>query len=577
MAHPHHPHPPDSVTGLCQAGLAHLLADHIDAAERDFRAAIAQRPDHPPALMALGTIAWRQQRYPQALGYARRAAEIAPAHPAHHLLLARILRDSGDLPAAAAAFRTALHRNPADNAARLELAQTLLAAGRLDDAILCYRRALRSEPARTEAQYGLGLALFHHTRFAEAADAFRTVLALQPDHPDAANNLGSALIEAGQFAAAEPILRQAVQHQPGLAGPLSNLGAALRGNGDTPAAERCFRAALHIDPAHIEARYNLATTLLQTGRLRQGWAQYEIRWQTPGLPPRPFPQPRWTGETLPDGALLLHAEQGLGDTLQFCRYVRLAAQRATVILEVQKPLLRLAALSFPEAAHIIATGDPIPTFHRHCPLLSLPLVFDTTLETIPAATPYLQPDPAEAAHWRDRLATLPGLRVGLVWAGNQKYVVGQLKRDMPASHLQALHGIPGISFVSLQKDHPPGPPPPLPMTDWTAEWGDFATTAAIVAGLDLVIGVDTAVIHLAAALNRPTWLLNRFDSDWRWLRTREDSPWYPTIRQFRPAAMHGWAGIMARLSPALAAAACHHRSPRNTPASPCPTGTVPAA
>ena len=190
--------------------------------------------------------------------------------------------------------------------------------------------------------------------------------------------------------------------QPGQAVPRSNLGAALREMGQVAEAEACFVAALDLAGDTVPARNNLATTLLQTGRLREGWALYDTRWETPSLPPRPFAEPLWQGEAMDDGVLLLHAEQGMGDTLQFCRYVRMAATRAHVVLEVQPPLRRLLARSLPGVAQIISRGETLPRFSHHCPLLSLPRIFDTTMETIPAEIPYLSPDPAEAAAWQTR-------------------------------------------------------------------------------------------------------------------------------------------------------------------------------
>ena len=265
-----------------------------------------------------------------------------------------------------------------------------------------------------------------------------------------------------------------------------------------------------------------------------------------------FQQPLWQGQPVRDGVLLLHAEQGLGDTLQFCRYVALATERARVVLEVQPPLRSLLARCLPTVEHIICRGERLPRFDQHCPLLSLPRVFGTTLQTIPAAIPYLTADPAQAAAWHARLQALPGKRVGLIWRGNQAYADAKRKRDMDAAYLSLLAEVPGVSFVSLQKDLAPDEQAAaqgfLPLTDWTDELTDFDQTAGLVAALDLVIGVDTAVVHLAGALGRPVWLLNRFDPCWRWLRDREDSPWYPTLRQFRQTVSGDWAGPMQQIA-----------------------------
>jgi tetratricopeptide (TPR) repeat protein len=607
------------IAALCQSGLAHLGVERLAEAERDFLQVTAQDPDNVPGLLALGVIAWQQQRNQAALGYARRVVTLAPKPAGSHLLLARVLRDMGYQRKAVASFRTALRRNPAENGARFELALMLTDLGELEDAVLCYRTSLRQDPAfaaghynlgnllvrlgrpadaipcyeaaqslqpndpryqnnladalrqigrltdakrcyrnllqhhpqMVEAHYNLGNILHKEERYADAATAFRKALELRPDYPDALNNLGATLTELGEHQEAELCVRQVVERQPSLPGPHNNLGTILRELGRAEEAEACFTTALQLAPGYSEARYNLATTLLLTGRLTEGWEHYETRWQTTALAPRPFRQPLWRGEALADRVLLLHAEQGMGDTLQFCRFVRRAATKARVILEVQRPLQRLLTRSLPEVSLVLSYGDPLPNFDLQCPLMSLPMVFGTTLETIPAEIPYLVPDPVEVDGWHARLATLPGLRVGLVWRGSQKFAGSQRKRDMDANHLARLADIPGVSFVSLQKDLTSEALTELakilPMHDWTAELDDFAQTAALVAGLDLVIGVDTSVVHLAGALGRPVWLLNRFDPCWRWLRERDDSPWYPGLRQFRQTAIRDWPGVMRRV------------------------------
>ncbi len=539
---------------LCQSGVAHLIAERLDEAEQDFRSVVGLQPSHLQGLFALGVITWRQQRNELALDYACRLVALAPEVAAHHLLLARIQRELHRLAEAAASFRAALCQVPDDDVVWCELASVLSEAGQPDDAATCYRTALRLQPTSAPAYYNLGVLLFGAKQFAEAATAFRTVLDLRPDHPDAPNKLGATLLEMGECESAASYLALAVERQPTRPAPHSNLGVALRELGQVEAAEACFVRALDLDQDFAKARYNLATTMLQTGRLSEGWRLFESRWQT-ALRPRAFEQPRWAGEDLGTQVLLLHAEQGMGDTLQFCRYVTAAAQRARVVLEVQPPLARLLGQSFAGVAAVIARGDAIPSFDRHCPLMSLPLVFGTTLETIPGETPYLIPNHADINRWRHRLDGLPGLRVGLVWRGNPDFALTGEKRDLDPAHLAGLSSVPDVSFVSLQKDLSPDDRSRaacyLEMTDWTDELRDFADTAALVAGLDLVIGVDTAVVHLAGSLGRPVWLLNRSDPCWRWLRDRDDSPWYPSLRQFRQRTMRDWPGVMDAVRGAL--------------------------
>ena len=278
-----------------------------------------------------------------------------------------------------------------------------------------------------------------------------------------------------------------------------------------------------------------------------------------------------------DRVVLVHAEQGLGDTLQFCRYVPLVAAGSKLVLEVQAPLRRLLS-GLPGIAAIVARGDRLPPYDAHAALLSLPLLVGTRLPTIPCEIPYLAADPRDCARWRQRLGGLSGLRVGLVWAGgfrpDQPWAAAvDRRRSMALAQMAPLAAIAGVSFLSLQKGEPAGqalsPPAGMVLHDFTAELADFTDTAALIEALDLVISVDTAVAHLAGALGKPVWLLNRFDTCWRWLLDRDDSPWYPSLRQFRQPVAGDWASVMAAVSAALAALV---RDGRSTGAAPSVEG-----
>jgi hypothetical protein len=267
------------------------------------------------------------------------------------------------------------------------------------------------------------------------------------------------------------------------------------------------------------------------------------------LPNRGFSAPLWQGEALAGRTLLLHAEQGFGDTLQFCRFVAQIPHKF-LLLEVPAPLTRLMRQSFPTLNDVLVYGDALPSFDMHCPLMSLPLMLGIGGEAFITRQDYLVADMRERAVWRQRLAELPGRRVGIVWQGNPRIASMRRRRDLPTPCLARLADIPGLSFVSLQKGMSV-PDVGLPMVDWTDSLHDMAATAALVAELDLVIAVDTAVAHLAAGLGRPVWLLNRFDTCWRWLINRDDSPWYPNLRQFRQPALGDWESVMQQLVDAL--------------------------
>jgi hypothetical protein len=256
--------------------------------------------------------------------------------------------------------------------------------------------------------------------------------------------------------------------------------------------------------------------------------------------------------------LLLHAEQGFGDTLQFCRYASLVGAKARVILEVQPPLVRLCS-SLAGVAQIVAQGEPLPAFDLHCPLMSLPLAIGTTLDTVPCEVPYLAAAPELVAGWRKRLAGLDGLRVGLVWAGSPRLELDSSamdrRRSITLATMAPLGEVSGVSFISLQKGEPAAQSPDaalgLALHDFTASLQDFADTAALIEALDLVISVDTSVAHLAGALGKPIWLLNRFDTCWRWLLNRDDSPWYPQLRQYRQPSPGDWSSVMREVRDAL--------------------------
>jgi hypothetical protein len=376
-------------------------------------------------------------------------------------------------------------------------------------------------------------------------------------------NVALAEHSQGRLDAAETDYRAALAGGADQVAVNSNLSVLLREMRRLPEAETHARAALSLAPDHPAARVNLALALLLNGRWTEAWPEYEARWQTGELAEerRDFPQPQWSGERSIDGSvILLHAEQGLGDTLQFCRYAPLAAAGgARVVLEVQPSLVRLLS-TLEGVERVLAKGDGLPAFDWHCPLMSLPRAFGTTPDTVPCAQSYLTADPELSAMWEAKLAALPGPRVGLAWAGSARAwmphaVAIDHRRSARLADMAPLAEVAGCSFVSLQLGPPAAqlrtPPPGLVVHDFTDRLHDFAETAALVANLDLVITVDTSMVHLAGALGRPVWLLNRYDTCWRWLLERDDSPWYPSLRQFRQPGREDWSSVMRRVQAAL--------------------------
>ena len=498
---------------------------------------------------------------------------------------------AGRFDEAIASFTQLTRLAPQSHGAFYNLGNTYLAANQLAEAVDAYRRAVRLAPRFGHAHNNLGLALLSLGQTEHAAASFARAAALDPGNPGTQHLAGHALLRLGRAAEALAYLREADRLAPHQAVIVTDLGDALRRTGAfrevapfareaatlSPGrievwnnlanaerdlyrfdeAEAVSRHALTLQPENAEVHYNLALTLLAAGRLAEAWPHWEYRWDAVPGARRRFPGPRWDGRDLAGGTLYLHAEQGQGDTLHFCRYAMLAASRANVVLGVQPTLVRL--LRTLPGVRVVSELDAPPEFAAQAPLASLPEAFGTDVGAIPAPVPYLAAEPDLAASWGARLGTLPGLRVGLVWAGNKDFPF-DFARSIRCGRFDALGGIEGVSFVSLQVGA--GAKPALKMADWTAALRDFADTAALIAVLDLVIGVDTAVVHLAGALGRPVWLLNRFAGDWRWGAEGEDCAWYPTMRQFRQAEPGEWAPVLERVRRELAAKAGGDAAPR---------------
>lgn len=461
-----------------------------------------------------------------------------------------------DFPEAVRCFREATDLDPTSAEAWTNLGLSLACCGDADTALACQREALRLDPDLADAHNNIGVLHCERGHLAEAENCFHAVLRRRPEFPNARINLGVVHQAMGRLADAEQAYRDALPTVAAPATALNNLGMALLEQGRVAEAESVLRDALLTAPDSPNPQVNLGLVTLLNGRFEEGWRLYEARWRVdPTLSASgPIDAPRWTGEeSLFGKTILLHAEQGFGDTLQFCRYAPLvAALGARVILAVQPSMARL--LGVLKGVHqVVVQGGPPPVVDFHCPLMSLPLAFGTRLETIPAAVRYLRADAGDVARWAERLAGLSGRRVGLVWAGSDRR--GQAhaaainrRRSIPFATVAPLLDSPDCAFVSLQHG---APAPDARLFDPGSALTDFAETAALIANLDLVIAVDTAVAHLAGALGKPVWLLNRFDTCWRWLRDRDDSPWYPTLRQFRQDAPNDWAPVIARVAEAL--------------------------
>jgi len=488
-------------------------------AERLYNALLHYHPENFDALHGLGQLHCRRGRFDTAL-----------------LLIQNALKND---PGRAEGF------------ASLGLVFHLL--GRFKEALLSYEEALSLDPGNVELLNRRGVALLELSRPLEALESFERVLAVNPDHLNALGNYGNALVKLNRPEAAIAAYDRALIIVPENANLLTNRAVALRRLDRPHEALMSASRALLSNPNFAQARFVESVARLTLGDFIAGWRGYEARW-TVGLlasQRRNFTAPLWSGEEPLDGkTILLHAEQGFGDTIQFVRYAALVAERGAekVIIEAQRELVPLLR-GFAGAAAVIARGEPLPTFDVHCPLLSLPLAFATELATIPARIPYIAPPHARVEAWRDRLPRHPP-RIGLAWSGDALHD-NDLNRSIGLETLAPLLDLPDVAFVSLQHEIRECDLPLLQklpnLCRLESKFCDFADTAAVVSLMDAVIAVDTAVAHLAGAMAKPLMLLLPFAADFRWLRDRQDSPWYPTARLYRQPKFGDWESVIGSL------------------------------
>lgn len=448
---------------------------------------------------------------------------------------------------------TAILRPGPDAATHYALGVMLQGKNYLDEAIDHYQRAIRIAPGFVAAYYNLGVAFQNKNLLDEAVTCYRRTIELTPDNADAYHNMGVALKENAQLEEALHCLQKALELKPDYANAHYNIGNTLVAMGQYNEAMNSYRKAVGLKEDYAEAHWNIALLNLLFGNFKAGWEGYEWRWKLDGiLSRRDFSRPLWDGSDIKGRTIFLNAEQGLGDTIQFIRYAPMVADKgAKVIIECQKELISLLN-NMPGVERIIAGGDPLPDFDVHCPLQTLPSIFGTTIENIPAGASYLAVDPAVIRKWSDRIGSHDaGIKVGLAWSGDPE-LRDDRNRSCRLETFSALSRFGKVAFYSLQKgrgeEQAKNPPEGMRLLDFTDEIEDFSDTAALIQNLDLVISVDTAVAHLAGALGKPVWVLLPFVPDWRWMLNREDSPWYPTIRLFRQPTSGAWGSVIENVA-----------------------------
>jgi Flp pilus assembly protein TadD len=419
-------------------------------------------------------------------------------------------------------------------------------AGRFGQAEEIYRRIIAHQPDHSDAMHLLGV-IAHQTKRNElAVDLIRKALAIQPNFPEAFNNLGSALDELDRLDEAIAAYRQAIKLRPTYAEAHSNLGLGLKDKGQFDEAIAACRRAIALNPSLRDPRLNLAGILMTRGDLEAGLKELEWQWLAQN-----FGKPLWDGGPLDNQTLLIHADEGLGDTLQLIRYLPMVAQRCESIFVLVQKEIRGVLERTTGPWQYLCPGDPLPPFDFHYPLFGLPLVFKTTLQTIPAEVPYLFPDPELVKSWRERLPLDGQLNVALAWAGSPKFKSDRT-RSLSLDRLARLAQVRGVTFYSVQNGYAvkqtEHPPPGMKLVNLEP---DFPNTAAIMSVADLVITTDTSMAHLAGGLGRPVWVMLRQIPDFRWLLHGSDSPWYPSMRLFRQPARGDWDSVVEEVATAL--------------------------
>ncbi|HEX4030482.1 MAG TPA: tetratricopeptide repeat protein [Terracidiphilus sp.] len=535
----------------------------LDEAAEHYSRALTLQPDYAGAYNNLGLILQKQGKLDAAKLHLQRALAINPKLAEAYNNLGTTLRDQGNLDEARDSYARAVALKPDYAAAHTNLGIILLQLGQLEKAVTAHEHAIALTPDFAEAHNNLGVALRELGKLDESVIANEKALALQPDFPEAHNNLGVARRDQGRLEEAEACYDKALALWPDFTEALCNKGIALKNRGSLKESRECHERAMILRPDSTEPLWNRCLLDLLGGNYSDGWRDYEIRHRRKESKLRKFSASFWRGEPLHGARILLHAEQGLGDSLQFLRYVPMVqAAGGLVLLDVPPGLRRLAA-ELPGLTALTTTGEPLGHFEWHCPLMSLPLAFGTQVDSIPARVPYLTA-PEEAIRAADKLAWPDrGLRVGLVWSGNPKYS-DDLIRSIPRHLIPSLLEVQSACFFSLQLGAAASQVnvPQTVLIDLQSAITDMADTAALLRHLDLVIAVDTAVAHLSGALGKPTWVLLPFVPDWRWLMDRNDSPWYPTARLFRQPRFGDWHSVVQQVRSELVALA-EARHPQN--------------
>lgn len=536
------------------AAVLHAQGD-FPAAEQACRQAAALAPQSYDAWNNLGGLLIELGKRIEAEEALRTAIEIQPQAPQAHINLGNLLMTQSDWSGAIASFEIALQADAEDTDTRFHLGVAFLGQGAPERAVESFRLCFPAREQDPHAHYNLGMALLKTNQFASAIEALERCLELKPEYPDAHCMLGICYLKFHRREEAEICFKSAIRGKPLLALAYNGLALVEHARGNRAQEMRLTKRAIEIEPSCAPAHLNLACQYLLQGDLERGWQEYRWIRRCPGVSAARFREGCWNGEPLEGKTLVICAEQGYGDVIQFIRYAALAKERGAgkILLQCSKPLRRLMARA-PYIDEVLLSEDPLPADAAVVPVLDLPRIFATTLETIPSSTRYLRSSVKINETLRKSIKSARGRKIGLAWRGNPEHSDDDT-RSMPWRHLLALKNTPGVIFFSFQKGHGCEEvaelAKELPLVDAGAKIKDFAEAARAMQEMDLVISVDTSTIHLAGSLGIPAWLLLPYVPEWRWLLDRNDSPWYPSLRIFRQKKLGDWDGVMDEVTQAL--------------------------
>ncbi len=531
-----------------------------DGAVKSFREAIRLKDDNVEAHNNLGNVLRDLGRKEEALEHYRKAIGLEPDYGAAHNNLANLLKDRGSLAESVIHYQKALKLNPGLAAIYYNFGTALEELGELDDAVKQYGKAISINPESADAYNNLGNVLKKQKKTEEALLNYQKALDLRPDFAEVFNNIGDLYRSEGRFDEAAEYCRKAIEHNPIEERFYISLGNTFLGQGKYNEAMEQYLEAVDMEPDSADAHYNRGLVLLMKGEFEEGWEEYEWRFKSKeiskdiGYTDNKIPV--WDGSPLDGKTILIMSEQGMGDHIQFARYIPMVKKLGgRVVFESRRSLMRLFEgydgidLLLEESGRNRSDMTPDVCIQ----LLCLPRIFDTAQDTITADVPYLKADPETVERWKPRVDNKL-FKVGLVWSGSPSHK-NDRNRSCKLSDFEPLADIPGVAFYSLQKgelsDDRKKPPEGMRIEEIGKDLEDFMDTAAVIENLDLVISVDTAVVHLAGALGKQVWTLLPFIPDWRWMLDREDSPWYPTMRLFRQPGHGDWRSVMKQAAAEL--------------------------